>query len=110
MRPVGNRIKQACEVIEQYGPCGYAVITSETGIERSNASKYCQRAVGLGLMTVQRPEKRWHREAFAIYSVVPGWRDSLVRFKSSKPAEKMEMLRPKGIWSGISSVFNMGAV
>jgi hypothetical protein len=61
-------------------------------------------------MTVERPENRGVRQVFAIYSVVPGWRKVLDNYKKAKPKEQVEMMRVKGIWSGISSVFQMGAV
>lgn len=113
MRPVGKRIIEVCEVIEMYGPCGYAVVTSETDIPRENASKYCIRAVSYGLMTVDKPENRGTRAAFSTYSVVPNWREMTGSFAmdSRKRLEPMrEKPRKRTTFSYINSVFGLGAI
>lgn len=102
-RPIGQRIRQACEIVEMYGPCGYAIISTETGIVATNASKYCVRAVNLGLMTVQKPGKRGQKSNFAIYSVVPGWRDKIGTEKREKQKKVIHRVA-----TGISFVFNLG--
>lgn len=104
-RPIGQRIRQACEIVEMYGPCGYAIISTETGIVATNASKYCVRAVNLGLMTVDKPGKRGQKSNFAIYSVVPGWRDKLAAKKKliDKPRPVIQEAK-----TAISFVFNLG--
>lgn len=102
-RPIGQRIRQACEMVEMYGPCGYSVISSETGIPRANASKYCIRAVALGLMTVQKPGKRGQKHNFAIYSVVPGWREKL---GVERPIQRRTVQQK--VSHIVSFVFNLG--
>ena len=104
-RPIGQRIRQACEIVEMYGPCGYAVISTETGIVPTNASKYCVRAVNLGLMTVDKPGKRGQKSNFAIYSVVPGWRDKLAAKKKLIDKPRPIIQEAKTV---ISFVFNLG--
>lgn len=109
MRPVGQRIRQALEVVEMYGPCGYSTVATETGIEVTNAGKYCQRATALGLMTVNKPEKRGSGRNFATYSVNPNWRQMLGSFKASEPvrAKPADNYR-RSIFSSVNSIFNMG--
>lgn len=79
-RPVGARIIEACTILEAMGQAStYTQIHARmNGVERTNAGKYCQRAVGLRLMTV-------NRTVFpAQYSLLPGWRGNL-RAKVHKP-------------------------
>lgn len=85
-----------------YGPCGYAVIASETGIQGTNASKYCIRAVAMGLMSVDKPGKRGQKSNYAIYSVVPGWREKLGKTERPKPPKRQI------VSTAISFVFNLG--
>lgn len=102
-RPIGQRIRQACEIVETYGPCGYAVISTETGIVATNASKYCVRAVNLGLMTVEKPGKRGHKNNFAIYTVAPNWREKVGTQKRDKPQPVIHR-----VTTAINFVFNLG--
>jgi hypothetical protein len=111
MRALGKRIIEALEAVEMYGPCGCAVVSTESRIEVTNASKYCQRAVRYGLMTVVKPVNRGQNKSYALYSVVPGWRGMLKeQVKTVAPRElSKERQRPRTVFSGISSIFNMGA-
>lgn len=54
-RPIGKRILQACEIVRQLGPS----TTRQIGVHMpdvvtENVDKYCSRAVGCGLLTVDR--------------------------------------------------------
>ena len=73
IRPVGIHIIEACAVLEQLGqPSTYGQIHEHMdGVIRNSTSKYCQRAVGLQLMAVNRSVYPAH------YSLVPGWRGNL---------------------------------
>jgi len=111
-----QRIKEALEAVDMYGPCGCAVVSMEVNVEVTNASKYCQRAVSYGLMTVVKPEKRGQYKSFALYSVVPGWRSMLGSFRiedrvRAKPlTQNKERRIVKNTFSGIGSIFQLGGV
>lgn len=97
MRPIGNRIRQACEIVEQIGPCCYADVHKHMdGVIRRNAGEYCDRAVFHGLMTVDRTGKP------AKYSVVIGWREMLEKPKQGITVPKVGNKMP------VSSVFDLG--
>lgn len=54
-RPIGARIMQACEIIQKIGPCTAKQVSQhmpEVNIE--NVHKYCSRAVGYRLISVDR--------------------------------------------------------
>jgi hypothetical protein len=91
-RPIGARIREVCEIVEAIGPsCPNDIWPwTEKVIEKSNLSKYLQRAVSLGLMTAkgQRP---------VIYGVVDNWRDKM---NEKRPYT----YRPKPVYQAIPSV------
>lgn len=65
---IGSRIIEACGIVEELGPASYRQVYERMeGVALENAGKYCERAVGHGLMTADRSvyPKR--------FSVVPGW-------------------------------------
>jgi hypothetical protein len=123
-RPVGERVKEACEIVEACGPCDYKLVSvwMEPGVLH-NTHKYCNRAVELGLMTVVTfpPEAR----ANAQFSIVPHWRavfsslskQPIVRVAKVKRAPKTQpRLVPRRApqqkqsrWAGVSSVWGMAA-
>ncbi len=82
-RPIGQRIRQCCEIVEKIGPCSYReVLAHMVGVQLENSHKYCSRALSHGLLTS-------NREKFpAQYSIVDGWRDLIDangRTKKPKP-------------------------
>lgn len=68
MRPVGNRIKQVLEVLDRQPGLIYSDIARQMGIEKTNAYKYCSRAIGMGLIEADNTHKP------AKYQAVDNWR------------------------------------
>jgi hypothetical protein len=111
MRPVGSRVISACEALED-GPCGCAELGRRIDMPSPNASKYLQRAVEYGLVTIKKPEAgRGQHSNFGIYTVKPNWRD-LVSKKPKLPRvdkEPHQLPRKKTMFSYANSIFNLGA-
>ena len=123
-RPVGERVKQACEIVEACGPCDYKLVSAwmEPGVLH-NTHKYCNRAVTLGLMTVVVSGPMDHINAQ--FSIAPTWRavleqlahQPLVRVPAVKRAPSQVERRgpgrprkePQSRWHGVSSVWGMAA-
>lgn len=101
-RPVGERIRALCEMLESQGPSGIVKLRSlMPDVERSNLWKYCTRGVGLGLMKVDRQTGQ------SIFTAKPGWREIADTRRTTKLLRPQP--RPKATqWTGISSVFQMG--
>lgn len=102
--PIGQRIRSACELLEQVGPSGANALCDHlTDVEPSNMGKYCSRAVGLGLMTVERGIRG--RVQYSIFTVVPGWREiaDMRRTTAFRPSQQPSR------WQGVASIFQMGA-
>lgn len=78
-KPIGQRIIQACEIVERLGVCGSPEIYPIMDIEQTNCIKYLSRAVGMGLLYVNR-DFRPHQ-----YYVMPGWRDKIKPIARVKP-------------------------
>ena len=80
MRPIGKRIAEALGIVDEIGAANYRQVYERMdGVIVENAGKYCQRAVGLGLMTVDRsvyPKQ---------YQAVPGWREKVKPIQRIKP-------------------------
>jgi hypothetical protein len=72
-RPIGDRIREVLTIAESMGGATAPQIRPhmEGGVEKSNAAKYCSRAVGLRLMTVDRTQRPM------VYRPVEGWRDKI---------------------------------
>ena len=103
-RPIGARIRQICEVLEKTGPLVTKEICARLpNIEQSNAGKYCSRAVGLGLMTVNRVHA--HR---SYYAIVDNWRELIEQRRTTKPIKPPRPLKRISRWDGVSSIFQMG--
>ena len=58
------------------------------GIDRPNIDKYCSRAVGLGLMHVDRAKRP------KAYIVQPDWREKISQFRPHRPTS-MKRRQPK---------------
>lgn len=69
---IGTRIVQVLRAVELLQPCTVQQLMPHMpGVEWTNVDKYCSRAVGHGLMTVDRsvfPKQ---------YRTVPGWQQQL---------------------------------
>ena len=106
-RPIGARIRDVCAALEQYGPMGGSGLCDKiNGIERSNMGKYCSRAVGLGLLTVERGLRQ--RTNYSVFTVVPGWRDIADKRRTTR-ITPVPQPPARTRWTGISSIFNIGA-
>ena len=125
-RPVGARVKEACEIVEACGPCDYKLVSvwMEPGVLH-NTHKYCNRAVELGLMTVVTTAPSDHINAQ--FSIVPTWREVLARLakqpivrvatvKKLVPSQvqrrgpgRPRQEQQKSRWFGVSSVWGMAA-
>ena len=106
-RPVGERIRTICAHLDTDGPMGISELrVLIPDVVRSNMGKYCSRAVGLGLLTVER--KAGPLGDRHVWTVVPGWRDmvQLRRTTRINPTQQYKQTR----WSGVSSVFGMGVI
>lgn len=104
-RPVGNRIRQVLEIVDAAGPSTVREILScLVGVEVSNASKYCRRAVSMGLMQAV-PEPAPTR-----FAAAPGWRERLAprkhRTRTTTPPAPAAGVTQK---SPPNSVFALGA-
>lgn len=72
-RPIGERIREVLTIAESLGGASAPQIRPhmQGGVEKSNAAKYCSRAVGLRLMTVDRTQRPM------VFRPVDGWRNKL---------------------------------
>ncbi len=103
MRLIGARIREACEILETTGPMSGAEMSRHMFVVPQNAGKYCSRAVGLGLMTVDRWET--NRIKYAEYSIVPEWREIVLRHKVRKI--ETPIVHKPSRWAGVNSVWSM---
>lgn len=100
--PVGQHIRKICTVLEQIGPSATRALCDRIEeIEQYNMGKYCSRAVGLGLMTVERGLRG--RVPFTVFAVVPGWRKIV---EAREPVNERQQLRSCN-WGGVASIFQM---
>ena len=103
-RPIGERIRKLCETLERKGPKGIAELRGlMPDIERSNLWKYCTRGVGLGLITVNR------ETGHSVFTVSNGWREMADQRRTTKLQTPKPVVRATR-WTGVSSVFQMGAM
>lgn len=71
-RRVGARVREALDILERIGPARAVEVSSHMdGVEPNNAGKYCIRAVGLRLATVDRSG------TWPVYAAAPGWRERI---------------------------------
>lgn len=70
VRPIGTRVIQVCEIVEQMGAVGSrAVWLRMYDVVQENAIKYLERAVAYGLLSVKKIGRR------NLFTVIPGWRE-----------------------------------
>jgi hypothetical protein len=111
---VGARILEVCEILEKLGPVGSGDIgklmaLAKTG-EKPNAYRYCQRAVGMRLITVIK-SPIGNSSHYNVYTVQPDWRE---RIKGGNLVVKQERsnlspIAKRGVFSFASSIFQVGA-
>jgi hypothetical protein len=109
-RPVGERIRAICAFLDVEGPMGASALrVFLPDVERSNLGKYCSRGVGLGLLTVERIEGA--RDNRHVWTVVPEWRELIEQRRTTriKPITQTPPAK-RTRWTGVSSVFQMGAM
>jgi len=109
-RPIGSHIRRICELLEQIGPASpRTLMTHITSVGQANMGMYCSRAVGLGLMTVDRRIGRTGR--VNVYTVTADWRDIADRRKTSRRMPELEIVQiaPASRWQGVNSVFSISA-
>lgn len=70
-RPIGARIREALDIVDRIGPVNAGRVRELMSVDmhRSNAKKYCHRAVCMGFMTCDRTVSPMQ------FSVVPDWRE-----------------------------------
>lgn len=87
-RPIGAHIREIVAIAEQLGPCTCPQIRAQlhAPMEPSNVWKYCSRAVGLGLLIVDRSARPTQ------YRPAEGWRAKLSgaepRVRPAQPAQQ----------------------
>lgn len=108
-RKAGQRIRSACEALEVIGPMSAADLGKVTGIKREHITNYCNRAIGLGLMTKELAKSKFG--IYYIFTVVDGWEGIASRHSATKSKEPVApRIKVSTRWSGVSSVFSMGAI
>ena len=108
MNHIGKRIRQACEIIEAHGPCGYLIVAQTAGTLKPNACKAVARAVKFGLMTVKSPDHRGNSGDCNIYTVVPDWRNVIAE-RAAKKINGIKPLKAGPTYQRVNSVFALGA-
>ena len=107
-RPVGERIRSICAFLDVEGPMVVSDLLALMPEEdRTNLSKYCSRGVGLGLLTVER--NTGVQKNSNLWDVAPGWREMIGQRRTTRIKLDQVPARRTG-WSGVSSVFGMGAM
>lgn len=88
-RPIGAHIREIVAIAEQLGPCTCPQIRAQlhAPMESSNVWKYCSRAVGLGLLIVDRSARPTQ------YRPAEGWRAKVSgaepRARLDQPAQRV---------------------
>ena len=101
MRPVGKRIIAVMEILDREGPSQYSHVEMHMGIlDPTNTSTYLQRAVKLGLVTVDNSGER------RIYRSAPDWQNKIHQIAAVKPVRKPKA--PKAQKCIINSVWALG--
>lgn len=78
-RPIGERIRSVCQVLEKTGPLGMAGLKKQfPQTEPSTVFKCCNRAVLLGVLTADDSGPR------RIYTVSPDWATIIATTNPSK--------------------------
>jgi hypothetical protein len=70
MRPIGKHVRRVLEILEECGPSTYLQVFERMSVPKPNVSKYCVRAVEMGLATADNSVKP------KLYAAVKGWRET----------------------------------
>lgn len=87
-RPIGLRIREVCETLEQTGPSTARQVSEICQTVVFNTKKYCDRAVSHGLLTCDlscRPP---------VYEVVPGWQKKIDKRRHAPILDALPQLTP----------------
>ncbi len=102
-RPVGKRIRQVCQILQNHGSNGIRRIQHHMPeVQATNISKYCRRAEAMGLVT-----RKLNDDGFAVYTVKPNW-EALIDEDSESPLRHQPEPDKPTKWTGISSIFQLG--
>jgi len=88
---IGWRVVEACGIVHRLGGCTTGQVGEwMAGVEQSNVDRYCSRAVGLGLMTVDRTVyPKQYRMASAWQHVLAGLQQVRQHERPHWPAEAL---------------------
>lgn len=102
-RPVGARIVAICETLDLCGALACReIFETMDGVELANVHKYCHRAVGLRLLSINRQEYP------ATFKTLPGWQERLGRPYSPQQVKRVASSIPRGV--RVASVWALGAM
>lgn len=92
-RPIGARIRQMLEILEQAGPLPYRDIAAwMPGVHHTNVNKYCHRAEAMGLVTKHAK----------LFEAMPNWRDLMkikpLRATPKRKGKKYDSLALQQAW------------
>jgi hypothetical protein len=88
-RPIGRRITQIFDIIERIGPCSATQVHQHMPeVDIENVHKYCSRAVGLRLISVDRQRRP------KLFRVV----DKSVSNAEPEPAKAPALHHLQGVW------------
>ena len=115
-RPAGHRVRQICQLLHDIGPSNRATIGQHVrDIQARNVAKYCNRAVAMGLLHAE--QEMGPKGLRFVYTVAANWRaladqrSARVMAIAAREAACAAALAttPKSRWSGINSIFQLGA-
>lgn len=105
-RSVGARIRTLLQETDRLGSATSRQLSDATGIDMPNIGKYCLRAVGMGLMEVDRTTRP------SIYRASAGWMDRIsIKPLTTPPPEDSgpsEPLVAHALRTQPNSVFALG--
>ena len=97
MRPIGNHVRRVMAILQERGPSTYLDVHAEMDVCKQHSSKYCKRAVGLGLATVDATVYP------RVYTAVPGWQDAAI---ARRVMYQRPVAEPKPVVSFVGSANN----
>lgn len=87
-RPIGQNMRELCELVERHGPCGPAKLYPLTALGKNDVRTYLGRAVGRGMLV---------RDDRGTYKTARNWQDYLAVSKRQvevRPPEPEAPRRP----------------
>lgn len=108
-KPLGPKALLAVEKLEQLGPMKVSAVAALTGTSPNSLSASLGRAVHMGYLTVKTGRRR--EENCNVFAVVSSWREvHKKRLELYKKQPRKDKHVPHAVWTGVSSVFQMGAM